>query len=75
MNQISLNPLFLLKGNLKECNNLVTPRMVKRITTVFDSSYKYCSYCILAVIPKNFDSELSFILVDLPWMYLGDLIF
>ena len=58
-------PIFPSRTNLKLHNISVTPRMVKKVITNLDSSKVSGPDCIPVVILKNYELELSYILVEL----------
>ena len=64
-------PVFLSRTNLK-LHISVTPKMVKKVITNLDSSKKYGPDCIPAVVLKNCEPELSYILVELFSMCLKE---
>ena len=58
-------PVFPSRTNLKLHNISITPKMVKKVITNLDSSKASGPDCILAVILKNCEPELSYILAKL----------
>ena len=58
-------PVFLSKTNRKLHNISVTPKMVKKVIMNFDLSKASGPDCILVVVLKNCEPELSYILAEL----------
>ena len=58
-------PFFSSRTNLKLPNISVTPKMVKKVITNVDLSQTSCPDCILVVVLKNCEPELSYILAEL----------
>ena len=58
-------PFFSSRTNLKLHNISVTPKMVKKVITNVDLSQTSCPDCILVVVLKNYEPELSYILAEL----------
>ena len=58
-------PFFSCRTNLKLPNISVTPKMVKKVITNVDLSQTSCPDCILVVVLKNCEPELSYILAEL----------
>ena len=56
---------FLSRTNLKMCNILVTPNLVKKIITKHDSSRASSSDCIPVVFLSKCEPEISYILAEL----------
>ena len=57
-------PVFCSRTNLKLVNISITPKMVKKAITNLDSSKASGLDCILVVVLKNCEPELSYILVE-----------
>ena len=55
-------PVFLSRTNLKLHNIYVTPKMVKKLIMSLDLSMAFSPDCIPVLLPKNCESEFSFIL-------------
>ena len=58
-------PVFPSRTNLKLHNISITPKMVKKVITNLDSSKASGPDCILVVVLKNCEPELSYILAKL----------
>ena len=58
-------PVFPSRTNTRLHNISVTPKMVKKVITNLDLSKAYDSYCIPAVVLKNYELKLSYILAEL----------
>ena len=58
-------PVFPSRTNLKLHNISITPKMVKKVITDFDSSKASGPDCIPVVVLKNCEPELSYILAKL----------
>ena len=58
-------PVFPSRTNLKLHNSSITPKMIKKVITSLDSSKASGPDCILAVVLKNCEPELSYILAEL----------
>ena len=58
-------PVFLSRTNLKLHNISITPKMVKKVITNFDSSKASGPDCIPVVVLKNCEPELSHKLAEL----------
>ena len=58
-------PAFPSRTNLKLHNTFVTPKMVKKVITSFDSSKASGPHCISVVVLKNCEAELSYIQAEL----------
>ena len=63
------------RTNMKLLNISVTPKMVKKVIANLDSSNSSCPDCILVVILKNCEPELSYILPELFNMCLKEFCF
>ena len=61
---ISLS-VFSSINNLKLQNNSVTPKMVKKVKTNLDLLKASGPHCILVVVLKNYEPEVSYILAEL----------
>ena len=64
-------PVFPSRTNLK-LHISITPKMVKKVITKFDSSKAFCPDCNSVVVLKNCEPELSYILTELFNMCLKD---
>ena len=60
-----MTQVFHSRTNLKLHNISVTPKMVKKVITNFDSSKASCPDCIPVVLLKNCEPELSYILAEI----------
>ena len=58
-------PILPFRTNLKLHNISITPKMIKKIITNFDSSKAYGPDCIPAVVLKTCEPELLYILARL----------
>ena len=58
-------PVFLSRTDLKLHNISVTPKMVKKVITILDSSKASALDCIPVVVLKNCEPELSYIIAEL----------
>ena len=58
-------PIYPSRTNLKLHNISVAPKIVKKVITNLDLSKTSSPDCIPAVVVKNFEPELSFILTEL----------
>ena len=58
-------PVFPSRTYLKLHNISITPRMVKKVIASLDSSKAFGPDCILVVVLKNCEPELSYILAEL----------
>ena len=58
-------PVFFSRINLKLHNISVTPKIIKKVITNLDSSQASGPDCILVVVLKNCEPELSYILAEL----------
>ena len=58
-------PVFSFRNNLKLHNISVTPKIVKKFIIKIDLSKASGPDCILVVVVKNCESELSYILAEL----------
>ena len=65
-------PVFLSRTNLKQHNNSVTPKLVKKATTNLDLSKVSGSVNIPVVVLKNCEPELSYILAELFNIFLKE---
>ena len=65
-------PFFPSRTNLKLQNISITPKMVKKVITNLDSSKTPGPDCILVVVLKNCEPELSYILAKLFKNYLKE---
>ena len=63
-------PAFPSRTNLKLHNISVTPKMVKKVITNFDSSKASGTDCVSVVALKNYEPELSYKLAELFHMCL-----
>ena len=63
-------PVFPSRTNLKLHNISVTPKMVKKVIMNLDLSKASGPDCILVVVLKNCEPELSYILAELLYKYL-----
>ena len=63
-------PAFPSRTNLKLHNISVTPKMVKKVITNFDSSKASGTDCVPVVALKNYEPELSYKLAELFHMCL-----
>lgn len=52
---------FLFRTSLKLYNILITPKVVKKVTTDLDSSMFCGPHCILIAVLRNHEPELSYI--------------
>ena len=58
-------PVFPSRTYLKLCNIYVTPKMIKKVISVLDSSKVSDPNCIPVVVLKSCEPELSYILAEL----------
>ena len=58
-------PAFSSRTNLKLHNISITPKIVKKVTMNLDSSNASGPDCILVVVLKNYEPEVSYILAEL----------
>ena len=58
-------PVFSYRSNVKLHNISVTPKMVKKVITSLDLSEMPGPDCIPAVLLKNYEPELSYMLNSL----------
>ena len=65
-------PVFSSRTNLKLHNISVTPKMVKKVIMNLDLSKASGPDCILVVVLKNCEPELSYILAELLNNYLKE---
>ena len=65
INQTPLLPVFLFRTNLKLHNISVTPKMVKKVISILDSSKPSGPDCVPVVVLSNCEPELSYILGEL----------
>ena len=65
-------PVFPSITNLKLHNISVTPKMVKKVMINFDLSMASGPGCILVVVLKNCEPELSYILAELFNKYIKE---
>ena len=65
MTLVSILPVFPSRTNLKLYNISITPKMVKKVITILDSSKAVGPDCIPVVVLKNSEPELSDILAEL----------
>ena len=65
-------PVFPSRTNLKLHNISITPKMVKKVITNLDSSKASGPDCIVVVVRKNCEPELSYILAKLFNKYLKE---
>ena len=65
-------PIFPSRTNLKLCNIYLTPKLVKKFITNFDSSKPSGHDCIPVVVLKNSEPKLSCILTELLNMCLEE---
>ena len=65
-------PVFPFRTNLKMHNISVTPKMVKKVITNLDLTKTVDPDCILVVVLKNCEPELSYILAELLNNYLKE---
>ena len=68
-------PLCPSRTNLKLHNISLTPKMVKKVITNFDSSKASGLFCIPIVVLKNCEPELSYILAELFKMFQKEFCF
>ena len=61
-------PVFPSRANLKLHNIFVTPKMVQKVIMNLDLSKASCPDCILVVVLRNCQSEVSYILVGLTYI-------
>ena len=66
------SPVFPSKTNLKLHNISVNPKIIKKVITNLDSSKASSSDCILVVVLKNCEPELSYTLDELFNMHLKE---